>query len=334
MAVGHRDVSRVLLPRGQLSRGPLHEQARCTGRGLHDLAHRADVVRRHLPVLPGQGRRVAGVVHQRRPHVAVEADPADRDGAVGRALRIEPHEGAAVEVELAFRREGAAAGGPLDQSRSRGLQRLAPGRDTGRGQGLEVRGDELATRQMRIRRAQHRARMRVGERQHQLVGLEAETVEDRPAHSLLIRDPAPPRAVHREQHARALIRGDDGERGQRERPVRALGPLPVGRPPVLGADADGRRDVAPGDTDARPGARDADAVSEARGRCRVVHEGSFLFSMPRLRRSSARRRSARGRRPRAARSRRRARRCRCRAGWTRPRTRPPTAAVRRRTGCR
>jgi len=117
------------------------------------------------------------------------------------------------------------------------------------------------------------------EREHELVGVEPETGEDRPAHRLLVGHASPPGAVDREQHPRTLVRRDQRERGQLERAMRALRALPVRRTPVLGADAEGRGDVASGDADARASARNADAIADVRRGCRVVHTRSSMVSM-------------------------------------------------------
>ncbi len=111
VAVGDRRVAHVVVARGQLPRGPLEEQ-RGGGEGaFQHLARGADVVGRQQPVLPGERRRVAGVVEQRRPHVArVARDPCDEQGVVGGDVGVVAG-GEAPRVgipEIAVRRQRAA----------------------------------------------------------------------------------------------------------------------------------------------------------------------------------------------------------------------------------
>ena len=88
--VGDGRVADVLMGRAELARGALEEEAGgSAGVRLDDLAHGADVVRRDQRVLPGERRRVTGVVHDRPEHppVVVGGDPADDERVVGRRRR-------------------------------------------------------------------------------------------------------------------------------------------------------------------------------------------------------------------------------------------------------
>ena len=86
MLVRDGRVADVLVRRAELPRRALEEEAERAARlPLDDLAQRADVVRRDQRVVPGERRRVARVVDDRREHaaVAVGGDPTDDQRVVG-----------------------------------------------------------------------------------------------------------------------------------------------------------------------------------------------------------------------------------------------------------
>ena len=89
VAVGDGRVADVVVARGELARRALEEERRSAEGVLQHLAGGADVVGRQLPVLPREGRRVAGVVEQRRAHLALVAgDPRDEQRVVGRRIGV------------------------------------------------------------------------------------------------------------------------------------------------------------------------------------------------------------------------------------------------------
>ena len=88
--VGDGRVADVLMGGAELARGALEEEARgAAGVLLDDLAHGADVVGGDQRVLPGERRRVAGVVDDRAEHAPVvgRGDPPDDERVVGTARR-------------------------------------------------------------------------------------------------------------------------------------------------------------------------------------------------------------------------------------------------------
>src|SRR5262245_18108047 len=86
VTIGDGGVGGVLLRGGKLAAGALQEEARGAARlRLDDLAHRADVVGGNQLVLPGERRRMAGVVDDRRHHsTRIIAHAADEEGVIGR----------------------------------------------------------------------------------------------------------------------------------------------------------------------------------------------------------------------------------------------------------
>ena len=86
MLIRDRRIADVLMGRPELARRPLEEEARrAAGVRLDDLPHGADVVGGDQRVLPGEGGRVARVVHDRPedPTVAVGGDASHDERVVG-----------------------------------------------------------------------------------------------------------------------------------------------------------------------------------------------------------------------------------------------------------
>ena len=127
VAVGDCRVADVVVARGEIARGALQEERRGVEGVLQDLARRADVVGREQPVLPGQRRRMAGVVEERRQHRAVSpVTRRDEQRVVGRLVGVVAG-GEALRLvvpEVTVGRQRAAAGAVRHPGRRQCL--LAP----------------------------------------------------------------------------------------------------------------------------------------------------------------------------------------------------------------
>ena len=152
IAIGDRRVADETVPRAELSAGARRNRHARAGDRLDDVARRADVVGTDQRVVPGERRRVAGVVDDRGHDASGGVgSPSHDQRVVGRVGRIEAaDEQTVVGVpKIAIGRQRAAAAAVDDRD---GLQRgrgLGDGVGELPGEALEIRRDQLTAGQIR-----------------------------------------------------------------------------------------------------------------------------------------------------------------------------------------
>ena len=253
VTVGDRGVAHVLDPGREFARCSLEEHRQSAGVPFDGLPHRPDVVGRHEVVLPGERRRMAGVVDDcGQPPSRGRRHPPRDERVVGCGVRVEaahdPTVGGPGGVgQVTVGRQSARAAGPVDRRRLERRDGL-PGRPhRGVVECGQVCGEHVAPRPVRLGIAERRRRVRVREAEQEPLGRDAEGGDDAAAERPLLRGARPPAEVGVDEHERRVAAANADRQGREaQRAVHAAGRVVAGRAPIAAVDAGRRRDVGTG----------------------------------------------------------------------------------------